>query len=167
MKRISMTALVIVALAAPLSARNEHDDEFADAMIMHHRHGIEMARVAIDKAQHAELREFAQRIINDRQRDIEQLWTMRDTSEDPARGELADMPGMVLGDIAWLKEKSGKDFDVAFVTAMTDHHLNAVRMARDEIEKGSDPKPRAKAREIAAKQSKERQTLLDWRQAWN
>ena len=34
------------------------------AMIMHHRDGIEMSRMAVQKAQHAELRELAQKMID-------------------------------------------------------------------------------------------------------
>src|SRR5687768_4165821 len=69
--------------------------------------------------------------------------------------------------MSWVQEKSGNDCDLAFVTAMSEHHLGGMRMARDEVRLGSDRKPRQKAREIFEKQERERATMLRWKRAWS
>lgn len=161
-----LVAIICFLVAGTAFARNEHDDEFVDAMIMHHRHGIEMAQMAARKAQHEELRSMAQKMIDDQQREIRELESMRDSGEAPMRPELADMPGMVGMDMSWLEEKSGNDFDVAFLTAMIEHHWGAIRMSRDEVSRGSDPAVRRMARAIAEKQQRERQTMRSWKERW-
>lgn len=166
MKRTALTLAVLLCATAALG-RNEQDDDFVDAMILHHRHGIEMARLAVEKGQHAELRELAQTMIADQEQDIRDLLPMRDTGEDPMRDELADMPGMMGMDMSWLQEKNGNEFDLAFLIAMSEHHLGGIRMARDEVRLGSDRRPRQKAREIAEKQARERETMLRWKRAWS
>lgn len=157
-------AFAITAGAAP--ARNEQDDDFVDAMILHHQHGIEMARLAVEKAQHAELRGLATKMIAAQQEDIRDLEPMRDTGESRERGELADMPGMSRTDLGWLRGKSGNEFDLAFLLMMIEHHKGGLRMARDEITRGADRRPRKKARQIAARQLRELETLREWQSAW-
>lgn len=166
MKRKLVFGLVVLLCATAAHARNEHDDNFVDAMIMHHRDGIAMSRMAVQKAQHAELRDLAQKMIDEQEKDIRDLEAMRDTSESPTRPELADMPGMMGMNMRWLEAKSGNDFDVAFLLAMSEHHMGGIRMSRDEISRGSDARPKRKAREIAAKQQRERRTMMSWRRAW-
>src|SRR5688500_10751686 len=100
-------ALALLLCATAAFARNEQDDDFVDAMILHHRHAIEMARLAVQKGLHPELRELAQQMIAEQEQDIRELQPMRDNGEDPMRDELADMPGMMSMDMSWLQEKNG------------------------------------------------------------
>lgn len=167
MKRTALFSLLVLFCASAAFARTEHDDDFVDAMILHHRNGIELARMAVEKAQRAELREFAQTLIVEHERDIVDLRPMRDKSEDPARPELADWPGMVRIDTNALRAKSGNEFDVAFLAAILEHHDGGIRMARDEVTKGSDPLPRGKAAELVETQERARETMLRWKREWS
>jgi uncharacterized protein (DUF305 family) len=168
MKRAApiLLALALSSAVAAAPARNEQDDDFVDAMILHHQRGIEMARLAVEKAQHAELRELARRMIAALQEDIRDLEPMRDTGESRERGELADMPGMSGMDLGWLRGKSGNEFDLAFLLMMIEHHKGGLRMARDEITQGADRRPRKKARQIAARRLRELETMREWQSAW-
>ena len=165
-----LAALALLLLFIPMSllarGRNEQDDDFVDAMILHHQHGIDIARIAVDKAHHDELRTMAQHLIAHYEQDIARLGQLRDNGEQRGRAELADMPGMIAIDAEWLRKKSGNDFDLAFLTAMGEHHLGAIRMSTDEQRSGADSEVKQLARAIAAKHRAEREQMLRWRQEW-
>lgn len=150
MKRFVATAFA-AALALPLSA-NQTDTDFLDGMTLHHRHGIEMAQMAVRKAESADLRRLAQKMVDDQQKDIADFERMREGSVAEQRPELADMPGMSGMNMRWLEAKDGREFDRAFAIAMIDHHLGGIRMANHETAQGGRAPVKSKAREIARKQ---------------
>ena len=51
----------------------DHDVMFADGMTKHHRDGIKMAQMAVEKSQSAELRSMAQKMIDDQRREIDEM----------------------------------------------------------------------------------------------
>ncbi len=55
------------------AADSSYDDRFIDMMIPHHQGAVAMARDARAKAQHAELRAFADSVIAAQEREIRQL----------------------------------------------------------------------------------------------
>lgn len=54
-------------------ASKPFDQRFIEAMIPHHQSAVEMARQAQQQAEHAEIRELANQIIEDQEREIEQM----------------------------------------------------------------------------------------------
>lgn len=58
------------------------DSDFATMMIDHHKGAIEMAELALERAEHGELKELAEAIIDAQQREIEVL--------EPHAGEMMD-----------------------------------------------------------------------------
>ena len=52
---------------------NAHDTMFIDMMIPHHQGAIDMSRDALTKAEHQELKDMAQKIIADQQKEIDQM----------------------------------------------------------------------------------------------
>lgn len=58
------------------------DSDFATMMIDHHRGAIEMAELALERAEHDELKELAEAIIDAQQREIEVM--------EPHAGEMMD-----------------------------------------------------------------------------
>ncbi|HWW75906.1 MAG TPA: DUF305 domain-containing protein [Pyrinomonadaceae bacterium] len=93
MKRKSARTITLFALVAALAvgaaalphepgsaARHDspYDLSFIDMMMMHHRQGLEMARLAEDRGQLPELKEFAQRVIADQEKDNSELQGLRD-----------------------------------------------------------------------------------------
>ena len=165
MKRLIAVG-VVVLIAANAFAHPPQDRNFIDGMIMHHGHGIEMARLAVQKAQHQELREMAQKMVDDQQKEIAEFEAMRDRTVEKDRPELADMPGMSGMDMSWLEEKSGNAFDIAFLTAMSEHHMGAIKMSQEQINRGTHAEAKRMARMIASKQRRERQTMLSWKREW-
>ncbi|WP_233579852.1 DUF305 domain-containing protein [Legionella septentrionalis] len=68
---------------------NEYDKRFIDLMISHHEAAIMMAKDALQKATHPEIKDMAQQIINAQQKEIEQLKTWRTQwyGSDQSKGE--------------------------------------------------------------------------------
>lgn len=162
MKRALAVLLLLaatVALGDEPAGRNEHDDDFVDAMILHHRHGIALARLAAETAQSPELRGLAQQMIATREQDIRELRPMRDNGEEPVRAELSALPGMDLVDIRPLEESSGEAFDARFVALMRTHLGGGIELARYEIACGADSRPKRKARAMLETQTRERDAL--------
>ena len=65
------------ASVAMTAAANQSDTNFLDGMTMHHKDGSEMAEIAIRKASSAELRQLAQKIRDEQQKDIAEFERLR------------------------------------------------------------------------------------------
>lgn len=165
MKRILSAAGVTFLLAGAALAQSHHDKRFADAMTKHHRDGIKMAQMAVEKAVDDDLRAMAQTMIDDQEKDIVRMQAARGEGGEVTMEMMMSMPGMMpeaemARDMARLESASGTAFDVAFTEIMPKHHEGAVTMAKNEVEMGSSDAMVAIAREIAERQAAERSQLL-------
>lgn len=111
---------------------------FADTMAQHHRDGVRRAQMAVQKAASAELRTMSQRMIDDQQREIGELQSLRGDAPMTPMSEIMSMPGMMpesemQAAMTRLENASGRDFDVAFTEIMPRHHQGAITMARAEL----------------------------------
>jgi uncharacterized protein (DUF305 family) len=62
-----------------LMQNGEYSDErFIDAMVPHHQGAIEMAQVALEHAEHDEIKQLAENIVSAQQREIEQMKQWRE-----------------------------------------------------------------------------------------
>jgi len=62
-----------------LMKNGEYSDErFIDAMVPHHQGAVEMAEVALENAEHPELRQLAENIIADQSAEIERLRAIKE-----------------------------------------------------------------------------------------
>jgi uncharacterized protein (DUF305 family) len=143
----------------------DHDVMFADGMTKHHRDGIKMAQMAVEKAQNAELRSMAQKMIDDETREIDEMQRLRGNAPMTPMAEMKKMPGMMpeskmQQDMARLEAATGQAFDVAFTEIMPKHHDGAIKMSKHELANGDDSGLRAIAQQIADKQSREREQLV-------
>jgi uncharacterized protein (DUF305 family) len=148
----------------------DHDVMFADGMTNHHRDGIKMAQMAVEKAQNAELRAMAQTMIDDQQREISEMQRLRGDAPVTPMGEMMKMPGMMSEskmqqDMARLEASTGTAFDVAFTEIMPKHHEGAIKMSKHELANGDNQGLRAIAEQIADKQTQEREQLAAIRRA--
>lgn len=142
-----------------------HDVMFADTMTKHHRDGIKMAEMAVAKAENAELRSMAQKMIDDQQREIADMQRLRGDAPMTPMGEMMKMEGMMSesemkADMARLEAATGHAFDVAFTEIMPKHHEGAIKMAKHELAKGTNAELKGIAQEIADKQTREREQLM-------
>jgi len=103
----------------------ENEYEYLSSMIPHHEEAVAKARVLRDRTDRAEMREFAQSIIDVQTREIQQMeeWLARWYPDRPARADYQPM----MGDYSGL---SGNELDVAFLQDMIPHHMAAVMMSQ-------------------------------------
>lgn len=137
------------------------DRRFLEEMVPHHQDGLEMARLALRRAEHAELREMAQRMIDDHLQEIDQMreWHRAWYGTDvPAKG--AGMAGSLQA------LQRADPFDRAFIETMIPHHESAIRLARQAAPAAG----RAEVRELAAKivdhQGREIEMMRRWYRSW-
>ena len=161
-------ALTTAGSANPDSAavHNEADTAFAQMMIVHHQGAIEMADLAAQQAQSADVQALAERISAAQGPEIETMsgW-LSAWGEDPmpADSDMAgmdhsgmDMDGRSQEEVmAELRGLSGVDFDRQFLTSMIAHHQGAIEMAQTQLADGRDPQAIELAQKIIADQEAE------------
>ncbi|MGX1305210.1 uncharacterized protein (DUF305 family) [Streptomyces albogriseolus] len=153
------------AASAPASQgrHNTADVTFAQGMIPHHRQAVEMADLAPDRAQSAEVKKLAADIKKAQAPEIEKLsgWLTSWGETVPAEGAMdhsmhGGMEGMMSAEeMTALGNASGKAFDTAFMEMMIKHHEGAVEMAKTEQADGAHTPARKMAADIIASQSAE------------
>jgi uncharacterized protein (DUF305 family) len=74
--------------------------------------------------------------------------------------------GMAMQSLAELDKRSGRSFDIAYMSMMIEHHQGAVEMAQAILKVSKDARIRKAAQEIVAVQNKEITQLTGWLRAW-
>ena len=136
-----------------------YDARFIDSMLIHHRGAVEMAQEALEKAERKELKIMAQGIIDAQNAEIEQMRKWREEwypGEGISAGIGMDMGAMMVPDNADLP------YDVRWSEAMIEHHLGAVAMAKDALEKSSREEIKQLARNIIQTQEAEIAQMRVW-----
>ncbi|MDT0164047.1 DUF305 domain-containing protein [Actinotalea sp. AC32] len=131
---------------AAATEHNDADAQFAQMMIIHHEGAVEMADLAVERAESPDVVALAERISAAQGPEIELMsgW-LEAWGEDPA-GD-ADMSGMDHGGMDMegmdqdeamgsLSELEGTDFDRSFLDLMTAHHRGAIEMSEEHLEDG-------------------------------
>ena len=181
MKTVNLRPLLLAVLALLLAAcggdegsssgsskATELDRAFVEAMIPHHESAVEMAEMAQQRGQHAEVTDLATAIVETQNAEIETMKTMAAEMEKAGveKGDLGmekDHMGMG-GDTVSLEK--AKPFDREFIDMMIPHHQGAIRMARMQLDEGKDPEARKLAQAIIDAQAKEIDEMNTWRVDW-
>ncbi|MBC9713467.1 DUF305 domain-containing protein [Streptomyces sp. TRM66268-LWL] len=143
--------------------QNAADVAFAQGMIPHHRQAVEMAELAPERAESAELKQLAEQIKKAQDPEIKTLsgWLASWGEDVPAEGEMGGHGGhdgggmMTEAEMAGLEKASGKAFDTAFMELMIKHHEGAVAMAKTEQAEGAYAPAKEMAGAIITSQSDE------------
>ncbi len=153
---------------ATVAAAAEYDQGFIDLMVPHHQAAVEMARVAQRKAEHPEIKQLADAIIADQDREIGQMKAWRKawygSDQIPTGGMAGHSMGGMNVDMAQLE--GAQPFDRAFIDAMIPHHQSAIEMAREAQTKVQRPEIKQLAGEIIAAQQREIDQMRSWRAQW-
>ena len=145
------------------------DKAFIDSMVPHHQGAIEMARVALKNAEHAEIKELSRNIISSQQAEIEELKAIKKeefgTSNVPMEMSPEQMRSM--GMMMDPQELANDElFDKAFIDAMIPHHQSAIEMAEVAYEKSKNPRIKELAENIMSAQKREIEQMKQWRKDW-
>ena len=161
--------------SSPNAAGQPYDLQFIDTMIHHHQGAIDMAKTALTKTNNPELKTFAQKIIDDQNKEIARMkdWREKWFAGKPAAMNM-EMPGMndsmkmMMGDeMKKFEAASGKEFDLMFLDMMTPHHAGATAMARDALAKAEHPEIKTLANQIIKAQEDEIKKMADWKTKWS
>jgi uncharacterized protein (DUF305 family) len=144
-------------------------------MSQHHQGAIMMSQMALQKAEHPELKQFAQKIIDDQQKEITQMKQWRDNwyAGKPSALNM-DLPGMGTGmgkmmdssHMGDMQAMQGSDFDLHFLSMMIPHHEGAVEMAKQASDKAEHPEIKKLAQQIIKAQQAEIDKMKGWQQSW-
>lgn len=156
-----------------------YDLRFIDAMRLHHKGAIVMAKEAEQKSQRREVKSLARNIIvaqnreeNELLRKWRQAWYPKASTEPVAYGgegkSIVPMTKEQQKSMAMLEDlgQADAEFDLRFMNAMIIHHEGAVEMAKDALNKSKRPEIKQLANEIVASQQKEIDQMKQWRQVW-
>ena len=157
--------------SSPNAASQPYDLQFIDTMTHHHQGAIDMAKMALTKSQNAELKKFAQKIIDDQNKEISQMKDWRDkwySGKPPAKNmEMAGMKEsmkMMMGDgMKKMEAASGKDFDLMFLDMMKPHHAGAIAMAKDAHGKAEHQEIKTLSDQIIKAQEAEIKQIDAWK----
>lgn len=158
------------------------EKDFLMGMVPHHRGAIMMAEMALQKAARPELKQFAQTIIADQQREIALMTNyLRDWyGMQPPQGDMMpqaimdrmDMPMMrglmpdMMAEMDRLGKLSGREFDIAFMQQMSQHHAMAVMMAAPVLMAGHHQALKDLAADIVIAQGQEIKQMQAWLDGW-
>jgi uncharacterized protein (DUF305 family) len=176
-----MGLALILALALALAACGEDEEQaretdgaFIAEMVPHHESAIEMAEVAQEQAEHPEIKQLADAIIETQAAEIndlsaahERLFDMPvDEADHGTMGMSEEDTGMGMDELDMKVLEDAKPFDQEFIDMMVPHHQGAIRMARVELAMGQDAELKEMAQMIVDAQSKEIEQMNEWRARW-
>ena len=155
------------------------DAHFIEQMIPHHEDAITMAKLALTKAQHPEIKQLAEDIIDSQGQEIDQMkswyqdWYGKEVPEgSQVMGQYGMMSGsgMHMGMMGNATDRQrleqAADFDKAFIEEMIPHHQMAVMMA-SMLQRGTQrPEMEQLADDIITAQTREIDQMRQWYDAW-
>jgi uncharacterized protein (DUF305 family) len=153
-----------------LMENGEYSDErFIDAMAPHHQGAVEMAEVALENAEHPELRQLAENVLSTQRAEIEELRSIKEEefgdSELPTEMGSEEMETMGMTENP--EELANQEpFDEAFIDEMIPHHESAIEMARVANEESDNPRIQDLSARIIEAQQREIEQMREWRQEW-
>ena len=167
---VAMNEMMTQMHAGKPKGNTDHD--FAHHMLEHHRGAVVMADIQLRDGKDATMRQLAEKIKADQQREItalEAAATRLDNAPtnyqpndpaDPFTSKMkASMDGMMQN-----MPKTVANPDMNFNMLMTVHHQSAVDMAKAELAHGKDTKLKEMAQMMVDAQEKEIQQLKAWHQ---
>jgi uncharacterized protein (DUF305 family) len=167
--------------AEATAAMGEMDQMFIDMMVPHHQSAIEMGQIALERAEHPELKTMAEEMIGKQQEEQTQLRDCRTewygSPDTPPMSAIPMMPGMTNADgmempvmdatesIEALRS-APEPFDLAFIDTIIPHHTMAIEAAQMVIDQGEHPELKEMAQQMIDDQQKEITQLQTWRETW-
>ncbi len=147
----------------------ELEKDYLQMMIEHHKSGVKMADMALEKAKHAEIKDFATKMKATQTEEIGTMTTWLDKwyQTKPSKAALPDDSKMMMDKtMKTSMALEGDDFDKMFLTQMAMHHNEAIKMSELEIQKGTQQEAKEFAGKIAKDQQSEVQQLRGWKKSW-
>jgi uncharacterized protein (DUF305 family) len=142
-----------------------NDIDFAAMMLAHHKGAVEMSKVEVAQGSNAEMKAFAQKVIDDQNKEIEFMQaflskaakTTSSNSADFQKALNSSMRAMMSGNTTIYN-----DIDSDFAAQMIPHHQSAVDMAKAYLQYGKETSLTTLCQNITTSQTKEINWLKEW-----
>ena len=158
------------------TAQSPDDLQFIDKMTAHHQQAVQMAQLATDRAQHAELKTMAHYMLDANLKEIDYMRSWRErwfpnrplsgTERGQQRQAASGPAGSIDLDMGRIQAATGGDFDMLFLDMMIQHHQGAIEMSRDALAKAEHQEIKQLAQRIIDEQQKEIDQMNQWRESW-
>lgn len=139
----------------------EFEVAYVNQIIPHHEGALEMAQAVVDRAPNGEVRDAAARIIEDQQREIEELTAfLRDTY-----GREVKPDQRMVMDPSMMKQMDSADPAMAeqmFLLGMREHHETAVEMGEIALEKAQSEEILSQAENMVSSQRAEQEEFAGY-----
>lgn len=151
--------------------RGNMDAMFIEEMIPHHEDAIEMAELALRRAEHPEIKQLARDVIETQSAEIDQMrdwYTEWFDADVPDFGGSPGMMGggMMGGDVDLEDLEAAEEFDKAFIEAMVPHHQMGIMMSQMAGSATGRSELRGLTDAIIEGQSAEIRKMQDWYEEW-
>ena len=149
------------------SMLSDVDRHFIEQMIPHHQEAVDMAELALTKAEHDELKQLAESIRDSQLREIDDMtswyksWYGTEVPESTVGG-MGMMDDMT--DIASLE--AAELFDKEFIEQMIPHHQMAIMMASMMVGRTDRAEMKKLAQDIIRIQTEEINLMSAWYNKW-
>ncbi len=163
---------------SPQNMMGNIDRHFIEQMIPHHEDAITMADIALEKAQHQEIKNLATDIKRSQGAEISEMqawyksWFGKDVPKDGAvmgshgMGSGGMHMGMMGDETDMVSLENAQNFDQAFIEEMIPHHQMAVMMANMLLASTNRPEMKKLAQDIISAQTKEINEMREWAKLW-
>ena len=174
LKRVFQITLIAVLLVAgagramdvsghdaqqPTEWSSRDDAAFLRAMIVHHRGAVKMAEAVLKTTADDDVRDWANDIMAQQNREIQDMEAMVRELNVPDEGHAAQMEKEM---DAMMAQAASSDPDVNFLLQMIPHHAGAIDMALPVLVYSDNKRIRELARDIIEDQSDEICDFREW-----
>lgn len=153
------------------------DQIFIEQMIPHHKSAISMADIALEKAQHQEIKMLATNIKTSQSAEITKMegwykaWygsdVPQDNDENTSRtGMMGQSRGMMGNNADTKTLENASNLDKTFIEEMIPHHQMAIMMANMLLRSTTRSEMRQLAQDIISAQTKEINEMRQWYSDW-
>lgn len=143
----------------------EFEVMYINMIIPHHQDAIEMAEMVVDSAPHQEVRDAAAQIIEDQQREINQLttWLQEWYGQDVAPDERMMMDH---GMMEHMMDADAAMQEKMFLAMMREHHQSAIEIGELVLQKATHQELKEQAQQMIDSQREEQEQFGTWLQQW-
>jgi len=142
-----------------------NDVDFATMMLEHHKGAVDMAKVEIEKGNNAELKAFAQKVIDDQNKEIGFMQEFISNAAKTTSSNSAEFQKALNGSMmAMMNDNTTiyNDIDKDFAAQMIPHHQSAVDMAKAYLQYGQVASLKTLCQNILSTQTTEINWLKEW-----
>lgn len=144
-----------------MTLSGDPDYDFAMMMKHHHQGAIDMARSEIAGGTDAQLKQMAQKLIDEQQKEIAEFDTFMQGKQPTGNSDYGQKSMGMMTPMSTIKMESGS-LDAMFASMMIPHHQDAVKMAEEYLKVGKSAEMKTIAQRIIETQPKEIRELQNW-----